>query len=126
MTRRLTVAVTVMGLLCFGMTGAGASAEPQPNGQYKVQGPSDARQRSAIAATGAAIDQVDSASIVVTATEAEVAEIKRLGYTVTKIAKPLSPRGPGDRADFPPADSGYHNYAELTAAVNQIVADHPA
>ncbi|WP_370879182.1 M14 family metallopeptidase [Streptosporangium lutulentum] len=125
-TRRLTVAVTVMGLLCFGMTGAGASAEPQPNGQYKVQGPSDARQRSAIAATGAAIDQVDSASIVVTATEAEVAEIKRLGYTVTKIAKPLSPRGPGDRADFPPADSGYHNYAELTAAVNQIVADHPA
>ncbi|MFC7648739.1 hypothetical protein ACFQX6_56070 [Streptosporangium lutulentum] len=76
MRRRLTVMIAVLALLCVGMTGAGASAEPQPNGQYKVQGPSDARQRSAVAATGAAIDQVDSASIVVTATEAEVAEIK--------------------------------------------------
>ncbi|AWS48877.1 zinc carboxypeptidase [Streptosporangium sp. 'caverna'] len=107
------------------MTGAGASAEPQPNSQYKVQGPSNSEQRSAVAATGAAIDQVDSASIVVTATESEVAEIKKLGYAVSKISKPLSPVGPEDRSDFPSADSAYHNYAELTAAVNQIVADHP-
>ncbi len=28
--------------------------------------------------------------------------------------------------DFPPADSNYHDYAELTAVVNQVVADHPA
>ena len=27
--------------------------------------------------------------------------------------------------DFPPADSGYHNYAELTAEVNAVVAAHP-
>ncbi|MBG0817274.1 zinc carboxypeptidase [Planomonospora sp. ID82291] len=105
------------------MTGVGASAEPPPNSRYTVEGPSDSRQRSAVAATGAAIDQVDSASVVVTATEAEVAAIEKLGYTVTKIEEPPPP--PTSLADFPPADSAYHNYAEMTAAVNRIVADHP-
>ncbi|MDP9866868.1 M14 family zinc carboxypeptidase [Streptosporangium brasiliense] len=124
MRRRLIVVLAVLALSCLGTTGAGASAEPAPNGQYKVQGPSDSRQRSAVAATGAAIDQVDSASVVVTASEAEVAAIKKLGYTVTKI--PRSPSPDVRTFDFPPADSGYHNYAEMTAAINQIVADHPA
>ncbi|GAA3447943.1 M14 family zinc carboxypeptidase [Planomonospora venezuelensis] len=124
MRRRLIVGIAVLVLLCTGMTGVGASAEPPPSGQYKVEGPGDPRQRSAVAATGAAIDQVDPASVVVTATEAEVEAIRKLGYTVTKINRSLSPDA---RAlDFPPADSGYHNYAEMTAAVNQIVADHPA
>ncbi|MFI6796262.1 M14 family zinc carboxypeptidase [Streptosporangium canum] len=124
MRRRLIVVLAVLALLCLDITGAGASAEPPPNSQYRVQGPSDSRQRSAVAATGAAIDQVDSASVVVTASETEVAAIKKLGYTVTKIPRP----SPSDMRtfDFPPADSGYHNYAEMTAAINQIVADHPA
>ncbi|WP_433240048.1 M14 family zinc carboxypeptidase [Streptosporangium sp. CA-135522] len=124
MRRRLIVMVAVLALLCVGITGAAASAEPPPNGQYKVQGPSNSQQRSAVAATGAAIDQVDSASIVVTATAAEVAAIRRLGYTVTKLPASLSRNA--QAFDFPPADSGYHNYAEMTAAIDQIVADHPA
>ncbi|GAT65928.1 peptidase M14 [Planomonospora sphaerica] len=123
MRRRLTVGIAALALLCLGATGVGASAEPPPNSRYKVEGPSDSRQRSAVAATGAAIDQVDPASVVVTATEAEVAEIERLGYTVTKLEAPAPP--PKSLADFPPADSAYHNYAEMTAAVNKIVADHP-
>ncbi|MBB2911600.1 hypothetical protein FHS43_002873 [Streptosporangium becharense] len=126
MRRRLIVVLTALALLCLGITGAGASAEPPPNSQYKVQGPSTTQQRNAIAATGAAIDQVDSDSVVVTATEAEVAAIRKLGHTVTRIPRSLSPAQPEQLADFPPADSGYHNYAEMTAAVNQIVADHPA
>ncbi|MGJ6964027.1 M14 family zinc carboxypeptidase [Streptosporangium sp. G11] len=125
MRRRLIVVFAALALLCLGVTGAGASAEPQPNSQYKVQGPSTAQQRSAVAATGAAIDQVDPDSVVITASEAEVAEIKKLGYTVTRIPRSLYPTGPEQRSDFPSADSGYHNYAEMTAAVNQIVADHP-
>ncbi|MFF5207472.1 M14 family zinc carboxypeptidase [Streptosporangium sp. NPDC000396] len=124
MRRRLIVILTILALSCLGMTGVGASTEPPPNSQYKVQGPSNSQQRSAVAATGAAIDQVDPGSVVVTATEAEVAAIRKLGYTVTEIPKALSPTA---RAfDFPPADSGYHNYAEMTAEINQIVADHPA
>ncbi|WP_230879586.1 M14 family zinc carboxypeptidase [Planomonospora sp. ID67723] len=105
------------------MTGVGSSAEPPPNSQYTVEGPRGPQQRSAIAATGAAIDEVDHASVVVTATEAEVEAIKKLGFTVTKITRSLSPDA--GALDFPPADSAYHNYAEMTAAVNRIVADHP-
>nr|BFE81168.1 hypothetical protein GCM10020093_037690 [Planobispora longispora] len=89
---RLIVGIAALALLCLGMTGVDASAEPPPNSQYTVEGPSDSRQRSAVAATGAAIDQVDPASIVVTATEAEVAAIKKLGYKVTKIDRSLSPK----------------------------------
>ncbi|WP_344864143.1 M14 family metallopeptidase, partial [Planomonospora alba] len=124
MRRRLIVGIAALALLCLGATGVAASAEPPPGGRYKVEGPSDARQRSAVAATGAAIDQVDRTSVVVTATEAEIAEIEKLGYAVTKIADPSS--APSSLADFPPADSAYHNYAEMTAAVNKIIADHPA
>jgi hypothetical protein len=29
-------------------------------------------------------------------------------------------------ADFPPADSGYHNYAEMVASLDKAVADYPA
>ncbi|GAA3150962.1 M14 family zinc carboxypeptidase [Nonomuraea roseoviolacea] len=126
MRRRLVILLTVLGLLCLsGVTGAGASAEPPPNRQYRVQGPSDARQRSAVAATGAAIEEVAKGSVLVTATEAEVAAIRRLGYRVTEQPRPAS-RSDARAFDFPPSDSGYHTYAEMTADVNALVAAHPA
>ncbi|WP_312888871.1 M14 family zinc carboxypeptidase [Nonomuraea rhodomycinica] len=126
MRRRLVILLTVLGLLCLsGVTGAGASAEPPPNRQYRVQGPSDARQRSAVAATGAAIEEVAKESVLVTATEAEVAAIRRLGYRVTELPRPAS-RSDARAFDFPPSDSGYHTYAEMTADVNALVAAHPA
>ncbi|GAA2317844.1 hypothetical protein GCM10010149_82820 [Nonomuraea roseoviolacea subsp. roseoviolacea] len=126
MRRRLVILLTVLGLLCLsGVTGAGASAEPPPNRQYRVQGPSDARQRSAVAATGAAIEEVAKGSVLVTATEAEVAAIRRLGYRVTEQPRPAS-RSDAGAFDFPPSDSGYHTYAEMTADVNALVAAHPA
>ena len=37
-----------------------------------------------------------------------------------------APTGTSARMAFPPADSNYHDYAELTAVVNKVVADHPA
>ncbi|WP_214410857.1 M14 family metallopeptidase [Sphaerisporangium fuscum] len=126
MRRRLLVALAILALLCAGgITGAGASAEPPSGHQYRVQGPSTAQQRTAIARTGAAIDEVEATSIVVTASDTEIAEIKSLGYTVTRIARPLSPTLPKPQ-DFPPADSGYHNYAEMTAEVNRVVAQYPS
>ncbi|MCT9935348.1 M14 family metallopeptidase [Planotetraspora sp. A-T 1434] len=127
MRRRLLAALAaLMLLLGLGtVTRADASAEPPPNHQYRVTGPSDSQQRSAVAATGAAIDEVGAAYVVVTATESEIAEIRKLGYGITPVPRPLSPPLP-QPDDFPPADSGYHNYAELTAEVNQIVAAHPS
>ncbi|MFG3442701.1 M14 family zinc carboxypeptidase [Nonomuraea sp. NPDC047897] len=126
MKRRLVILLAVLGLVCLtGATGAGAAAEPPPNRQYRVQGPADAKQRSAVAATGAAIDEVAKDSVLVTATEAEVAAISKLGYRVTEVPRPLLPSGAGI-ADFPPSDSGYHNYAEMNANINALVAARPS
>ncbi|MGW5686138.1 M14 family metallopeptidase [Nonomuraea sp. NPDC003754] len=126
MRSRLVILLSVLALICLtGVTGAGASAEPPPNKQYRVQGPADARERSAVASTGAAINEVAADSVVVSATADEVAAIKRLGYRVVELPSPLPPSGVR-AADFPPSDSGYHNYAEMTADVDALVAAHPA
>jgi carboxypeptidase T len=124
--RRLLVGLAILALLCVsGITGVGASAEPPPSNQYRVEGPSTAQQRTVIATIGAAIDEVAATSVVVTASDTEIAEIRKLGYAVTRIPRPLSPVLPKPQ-DFPSADSGYHNYAELTALVNQVVASYPS
>ncbi|MCW2877192.1 MAG: hypothetical protein JWQ95_1292 [Sphaerisporangium sp.] len=126
MRRRLLVGLAILALLCVsGITGVGASAEPPPSNQYRVEGPSTAQQRTVIATIGAAIDEVAATSVVVTASDTEIAEIRKLGYAVTRIPRPLSPVLPKPQ-DFPSADSGYHNYAELTALVNQVVASYPS
>src|ERR1051325_4878924 len=106
------------------MTGVGAAAEPPPNKQYRVQGPSDAQQRSAVAATGAAIEEVATGSVLVTATTAEVAAIRKPGYRVVEVPRPATPSSV-EAFDFPPADSAYHNYAEMNAEINALVAAHP-
>ncbi|MEU8250417.1 M14 family zinc carboxypeptidase [Nonomuraea sp. NPDC048916] len=126
MQRRLVILLAVLGLICLtGMTGAGASAEPPPNRQYRVEGPANAQQRSAVAATGAAIDEVTKDSVLITATEAEIAAIKKLGYRVSEVPRPLSPSGVRT-FDFPPSDSAYHNYAEMTADIDALVAARPS
>ncbi|MEU9889202.1 M14 family metallopeptidase [Sphaerisporangium sp. NPDC051011] len=126
MRRRLFVGFAILALLLTsGITGVGAAAEPPANYQYLVQGPSTAQQRTAIAQTGAAIDEVAANSVVVTATAAEIGAVEGLGFTVKRLPRPLSPVLPRPQ-DFPPADSGYHNYAELTALVNQVVASYPS
>ncbi|MBB4916632.1 M14 family metallopeptidase [Streptosporangium saharense] len=123
MRGRPIMVLVVLALSCLGVTTAGASGEPPPSGRYRVQGPSDPRERSAVAATGAVIDQVEAASVVVTAGEAEVEAIRRLGYTVTTVQGP--PSREASPFDFPVADSGYHNYAETIAEIDRIVAAHP-
>ena len=125
MKRRLVVLLAVLGLVCLtGATGAGAAAEPPPNRQYRVQGPADAQQRSAVASTGAAIDEVTRDSVLVTATEAEAEAIARLGFRVTELPRPIPPSAVGT-FDFPPADSRYHNYAEMNANIDALVAARP-
>ncbi|MFG6194883.1 M14 family zinc carboxypeptidase [Nonomuraea sp. JJY05] len=125
MRHRLVILLAALSLISLtGMTGAGAAAEPPANKQYRVQGPADARQRSAVAATGAAIEEVAKDSVLVTATEAEISAIRRLGYRVAEAPRPTSPSGV-EALDFPPADSGYHNFAEMSADINALVAAHP-
>ncbi|MFI6500773.1 M14 family zinc carboxypeptidase [Nonomuraea typhae] len=125
MRRRLTILLAIFGLLSLtGITEVTAGAEPPANKQYRVQGPADSRQRSAVSGTGAAIEEVTGDSVMVTATPAEVAAIRKLGYRVTEVPRPLSPSG-AEAFDFPPADSGFHNYAEMNANINALVAAKP-
>ncbi|WP_061292286.1 M14 family metallopeptidase [Herbidospora cretacea] len=125
MKQRLTVVLSLIVLvLTTGLTSAGAGAEPPPNRQYTVDGVSTQEQRTAVARTGAAIDEVAADRIVVTATSQEVAAIRALGHTVQAAPNRLTPVVP-QPLDFPPADSAYHNVAELNAVVNTVLADHP-
>jgi carboxypeptidase T len=98
---------------------AAAQAVDPANPQYTVTGPTNAVERTAVARTGAAIDEVTADGVVVTATRSEVRAISRLGYTV----EPLE-AGPTTQV-LPPGFGGYHDFAELNTFVNQLVADHP-
>ncbi|MBY8871929.1 zinc carboxypeptidase [Micromonospora sp. PLK6-60] len=131
--RRLALLVVAgLGVVSVAATPAAArpasdrSAEPAAVG-YRVIGPRTLADRDAVARTGASVDFVEHGKLHVSATRAEAAAIARLGFTLEREATP-DRRADGDVGTlaFPPADSNYHDYAELTAVVNQAVADHPA
>ena len=112
----------------------GNAAPPQAgsdraSAEYDVLGARDAADRTKIAGTGAAVNGTEDSRLNITATPDEVAQIERLGYTVrpaTDGAHTHSHDGDVGINDFPPADSTYHNYSEMTAEINQIVANYPA
>jgi hypothetical protein len=120
------VAALVVVTFVLSMTGNAAS-DPQgrTTAEYLITGTISAETRNAIAATGAVVNSFEHGSLNITATREEVSEIQQLGVKVesqdgmatTQDAEPL---------DFPSADSNYHNYAEMTAVINQAVADHPS
>jgi murein tripeptide amidase MpaA len=128
--RALVLLVAVLAALLV-VTGSPAQAKPEPAAaepaaaaQYRVLGPRTFADRNAVARTGAAIDYSEHGVLHVSATADEVRAIQRLGFKTEKVAPPAPADGAMTMA-FPPADSNYHDYAELTAVVNQVVNDHP-
>lgn len=121
MRRRTTVAAFAVAVLGLTAAVAGpASAQPDVSAepaQYEVLDVRSAVQRNAIARTGVAIDGFEHAVVTVTATPAEVRKLQRQGFTVQPVLTTF---------DFPPSDAPYHNYSELIAEVNQIVAANPS
>jgi hypothetical protein len=105
--------------LAFVLAAAPAQAAPR---LYEVDGARDLLDRNRVAATGAAIVEVHDGVVVVTANRGERRRIARMGYRLERIAVPRrGARGPRARAaDFPPADSGYHNYAEMSSEVQSV------
>ncbi|MFD8010878.1 M14 family metallopeptidase [Streptomyces sp. NPDC058955] len=98
--------------------------------QYEVAGPSTVAARTALTATGASIDEVDARSVVVSADARQLARIEALGYEVSALPAPPD-RGEAGRSslgplDFPSADAKYHNFAEMTAEIDQRLAAHPS
>ncbi|WP_087684275.1 M14 family metallopeptidase [Streptomyces malaysiensis] len=106
---------------------AETAADPSVK-QYEVSGPTTPAARTAIAATGVSIDEVDARSLVVTADAAQAERLRTLGHRLTALPGPPD-RGQGRSAkpfDFPSADAKYHNYAEANAEINAAVAKYPA
>jgi carboxypeptidase T len=121
----VTVLVAVVALLA-GPATAGAATQPAAaERSYRVEGVRDRAARSAVAATGAAVELVQRSALVVTATPSEVERIRQLGHRVTVLGPARAPAAAEPKA-FPPADSGYHDYAELTAEVADVAAAYPS
>ncbi|MFF8263103.1 M14 family metallopeptidase [Streptomyces virginiae] len=140
-TRRragLTAALLALalGAPAYGMS-ATAAPPPSPSTatqdeaivQYRIHGPSTVADRTALLRTGVSIDEVDDHTVVVSADTMQARKLKELGYKLTALPGPPDRSLPGIAAspmDFPSADSRYHNYAEATAEINQLVAQYPA
>ncbi|MFW5415723.1 zinc carboxypeptidase [Nocardiopsis sp. CNT-189] len=125
MRTRTALAAAPLAALLLSLPPSGAAADPADGpGQYLVTGPDTAEERTEVARTGAAVDEVGDGSVVVTATEEQADEIDGLGHTVTALPGPEDRGGAGVR-DFPPQDSDFHSFAELNEVVDATVADHP-
>ncbi|HLL64769.1 MAG TPA: M14 family metallopeptidase [Micromonosporaceae bacterium] len=121
--------ITVLAVLAASATAAAAAgpaaARPTPVAEaasaYQVTGVRSIAQRDAIAATGAAIDGVDHGVADITAIPSEVASLRAQGFTVDEVhtASTFAAQG------FPPADSGYHDFAEMNAEINRLAAAYP-
>lgn len=106
---------------------AAATAADEDVRQYSIPGPSTPAARTAVAATGVSIDEADDHAVVVTADAAQAKKLRALGYTLKVLPAPPA-RTDGKRAevrDFPPADSRYHNYAEMNAEIDQRIQQYP-
>ncbi|BCJ52915.1 carboxypeptidase T [Actinoplanes sp. NBRC 14428] len=131
MRRRVTglAAAATAGLALIAATAA--TAQPataelraDSSAQYEIYDVRTLAQRNTIASTGVAIDSVEHAVVEVTATGSEVKALRSLGFTVKKIEA----TGASDDVstlDFPSRDAAYHNYAEMVAEVDTIVARYP-
>jgi hypothetical protein len=83
---------------------------------YWVGNVSTKEDRTAIASTGADIVEIGATYVTVRATAQEASQIASLGYPIEQMLQ---------TEDFPAADAAYHNYAEMTADVQQTAAAHP-
>lgn len=95
--------------------------------QYRIQGPSTPAERTAVAATGASVDEVDERAVVVSADSAQVRRLRALGHRLEALPAPgaRADLGTVTPMDFPSADSRYHTYAEMTAEINQRLQQYP-
>ena len=85
-------------------------------GVYRVDNVINREDRTAIARTGASIDEIGKHYVIVSVTPQEASAIATLGYPIQPVVGPL---------DFPPADAAYHNYAEMRDDILAVANAHP-
>ena len=122
---RVPVMSLVLLLLVTGglpVSAARQAAPPPPDVEsydiavYRVDKVINREDRTAIARTGASIDEIGKHYVIVRATPEEVSAIAALGYPIQQLVTPL---------DFPPADAAYHNYAEMSDEILAVASAHP-
>ncbi len=79
----------------------------------------DKFQRSVIAAMGASIEIVKDDYVIVYGGDVEKAKIEKKGWLIASSNLAFEP------FDFPDKDSIYHNYAELTSALQKLAQENP-
>ena len=117
--RRATTAAAVL-TLALAWTSTQATAAPPaaeaPSAtavrQYEVAGVATAAERTELARTGTAIDEIRAGSVLITADAAHAARLAGLGYELTALTAPEERGGP--RAAAP---SDYHTYDDVIAAL---------
>ncbi|MFV8129192.1 M14 family metallopeptidase [Streptomyces syringium] len=121
-------ATALAALLTLALAAPASPTTGEQAHEYEVTGARTAAERTALAATGASVDAVRERSVVITADDAQADAVRRLGYRLKRLAGPPERSGGGKVKpyDFPPADSGYHNYNEALAEINAGVAAHPS
>jgi len=119
---RALIALTIVSMLGFTFTTPAVSQDAADETKvYMVHNVFDVQTRSAIAATGALILEVGHDYVLI---EAMPAERKAVGGMGLSIAEPTSAEAV--TLAFPPADSNYHDFAEMVAELQQAASDHPA
>ena len=111
-------------LLGLGLAAPAAAQTAKETRTYRIPNVFDAETRSAIAATGAGIFEVGRDYVLVEATPREARAIRRLGMKLAGFETGFLT--PGIEEAFPPADSNFHDYAEMVAELQQAASDHPA
>jgi len=118
----IAFASLMLAVLLNGAAHAAAQSGPlppgglQPPARYRVSLPAaDRSARTALTEAGVAIDAIGEDSAVTIVDADGLARLREQGMTLLSVA-PL---------DFPPFDSAYHNYAEMTTAIQQIAAAQP-
>ncbi len=113
----------ILLIVCMFSLAPGAAAQSDENetNVYWVPNIFTVEQRTAIAETGALIWEVGHDYVLVEATDEEKNQIER--KLKIKIAEPTAEQAV--ILVFPPADSNYHDYAEMVAELQQAEIDHP-
>ncbi|MEV5674085.1 M14 family metallopeptidase [Streptomyces sp. NPDC052179] len=104
-------------------------AADEQTSQYEITGRTTAAARTEIARTGVSIDEVHDHGIVITADAAQARKLRARGHVLEALPAPRAePVAAGDAGilDFPPSDSGYHNYAEMNAEIDARIAAYPS
>lgn len=126
-TRRRFALLLILGLLLAGIPSMAAGkpiitpdiqapARSDEVRSYRIDGVRTREQRSEITRIGAAIEEIGADYVVADATTTEIRKIRARGYSASELASTL---------DFPSADSGYHNYTEMSNEITSVVAAHP-